>query len=308
MTALTVIILTRDEELHIARAIASVRAIATKILVVDSGSTDTTVDLARAAGATVLHHPWVNYAQQFNWAAAQCAADGGWVMRLDADEVVTPQLQQEILTACSLDSPFQGLTCQRRMCFLGAPIRHGGVFPITVLRLFRAGLGRCEDRWMDEHLIVDGSIGHLSGAIVDDNRKPLDWWVSKHNAYANREVIDILNQRHGFLPLESIAEVRGGQAAVKRWIKERIYARLPTGLRAAAYFAYRYFLRLGFLDGPQARQFHVLQGFWYRYLVDAKLCEVQRHMTDQAAEPVAAIKAMLGIDLSPHIQSERQAA
>lgn len=306
MIDLTVIILTRDEALHIARAIASVRDIAAKVLVVDSGSADDTVAIAQAAGATVLHHAWTNYATQFNWALDQIAGQSGWVLRLDADEVVTPSLAAQIARGLP---DVSGVYIGRRMWFRGHPIRYGGLFPIRVLRLFRNGAGRCEARWMDEHIIVDGPTADLTGDIVDDNRKPLDWWVAKHNSYASREVVDILNQHHGFLPGETIARLRGGrQAEVKRWIKEHLYARLPGGLRAGVYFFYRYVIRLGILDGPQARAFHVLQGFWYRYLIDAKLAEVRDHMAATGATPVAAVRDVLGIDLAHMNETQRKDA
>ena len=286
MTDLTVIILCKDEALHIERAVASVRGIATRVLVVDSGSTDDTVARARDAGAEVLFHPWTTHAQQFNWALDQIKGQGGWVLRLDADEFVTPALADEI--AAGLPK-VEGLYLRRSMRFLGQDVRYGGVFPIRILRLFRNGAGRAEDRWMDEHIVVNGVTADLKGAIIDDNRKPLDWWINKHNAYASREVIDILNRQY-----------RGRAAVVdgaKRWIKDNIYAHLPGGFRAGAYFFYRYVVRLGFLDGPQARSFHVLQGFWYRYLVDAKLTEVRRYMANTGETSDEAIKAVLGIDV-----------
>lgn len=302
MTALTVIILTRDEARHIRRAIASVKDIATRIVVVDSGSTDDTVALAQAAGAEVLHNRWVNHATQFNWAVDQIGNDGGWIMRLDADEVVTPDLAAEIV--CGLPD-VAGIFVRRRIHFLGQPVRYGGVFPIRVLRLFRHGAGRCEDRWMDEHILVDGATAALRGEIIDDNQNSLDWWIAKHNAYASREVIDVLNRTHRFLPGALPA---AGQVGVKRWVKDNIYAQLPGGMRAGAYFLYRYVLRFGFLDGRQARSFHVLQGFWYRYLVDAKLQEVQRHMRTHNTSAVEAIHQVLGIDLRPDAEPARRAA
>lgn len=306
MTGITVIILTKNEARHIARAIASVAPFATRVLVIDSGATDDTVALARAAGAEVLHHPWVNYATQFNWALDQLGPEDGWVLRLDADEVVTPTLAAEISAGLP---DVAGLTVLRSMWFQGQPVRFGGVFPTRMLRLIRAGQGRCEDRWMDEHLIANGPVAHLSGQIIDDNRKSLDWWTAKHNAYANREVIDILNHRHGFLPQSRlVARATGRPAAIKRWIKEHLYARLPGGLRAGLYFFYRYVLRLGMLDGRRARAFHVLQGFWYRYLVDAKLAEVTHHMAVSGAGPVAAIHDILGIDLAIAQPAEAQRA
>ncbi|MEM8538270.1 MAG: glycosyltransferase family 2 protein, partial [Pseudomonadota bacterium] len=169
-------------------------------------------------------------------------------------------------------------------------VRHGGVFPVQVLRLFRNGAGRCEERWMDEHIIVDGPVRPLRGAIIDDNRNPLDWWVAKHNAYASKEVVDMLYR-------SGRADHPAGRAGIKRWVKMHLYRRLPGGMRAGLYFFYRYVLRLGFLDGPQARQFHVLQGFWYRYLVDAKLTEVHRFMQTECVDEATAIAAVLGVDV-----------
>ena len=295
MTVLTVIILTKDEARHIARAIASVRDLADQIIVVDSGSTDATVAIAKEHGAKVLHHSWTNHATQFNWALDQIKDVPGWVLRLDADEVVTPMLAAEI-TAGLPD--VNGCYVGRGIKFMGQLVRYGGVFPIPTMRLFRNGKARCEVRWMDEHIVVQGPTAHLRGRVIDDNLHPLDWWVAKHNGYASREVVDVLNREFGFLPNAGDLHVKGA-AAVKRWVKVHLYARLPAGLRAALYFIYRYVFRLGFLDGAQARSFHVLQGFWYRYLVDAKLAEVRRHMAATGAPPVRAIKDVLGIDVTP---------
>ncbi|MFO8126188.1 glycosyltransferase family 2 protein [Yoonia sp.] len=294
MTPLTVIILTKDEARHIARAIASVRALADRIVVVDSGSTDATVQIAQEHGAEVLFHAWTNHAVQFNWALDQIRDAPGWVLRLDADEVVTPVLAAEISAGLpDVDGCYVG----RGIKFMGYLVRHGGVFPVPTMRLFRNGKARCEARWMDEHIVVDGLTTHLRGQIIDDNLNPLDWWVAKHNAYASREVVDVLNREHGFLP--DAGDLPGaGAAAMKRWLKLHLYAHLPAGLRAGGYFVYRYVFRLGFLDGPQARAFHVLQGFWYRYLVDAKLAELRRHMSATGASPIAAIRDVLDIDVT----------
>jgi glycosyltransferase involved in cell wall biosynthesis len=305
MTPLTVVILTRDEERHIARAILSVRDLTSRIVVVDSGSNDATVQIATQMGAQVLHHPWTNHAAQFNWALDQIAGAPGWVLRLDADEIVTTILAAEIDAGLpDVDGCYVG----RGIRFMGQLVRHGGVFPVATMRLFRNGKARCEARWMDEHIVVDGPTAHLRGRIIDDNRNPLDWWVAKHNGYASREVVDVLNREYGFMPAPNNFPGRGG-AALKRWMKLHLYACLPAGVRAGGYFFYRYVLRGGFLDGPQARAFHVLQGFWYRYLVDAKLAEVRRHMTDTGAVPADAIRDILGVDIGvPAPETNERAA
>ncbi|PZF78793.1 glycosyltransferase family 2 protein [Aestuariivirga litoralis] len=295
---LTVIILTRDEELHIERALASVSDIASRCIVVDSGSTDRTLALAKAAGAEVWHHDWLNHAAQFNWALAELPPGTGWVLRLDADETVTPALATEIRQhLAALDGAVTGVVVGRRMTFLGRPIRWGGLFPVPVLRLIRHGHGRCESRWMDEHLVTDGRTASFAGEIIDDNRKPLGWWIDKHNGYAAREVVDILSREHGLGPQDNRGELEG-HARGKRWMKTAVYARLPSGARAVLYFLYRYVLRLGFLDGYEGLAFHALQGFWYRFLVDAKLFEVRAYMARTGAPPADAIRAVLGIDLA----------
>lgn len=296
----TIIILSKNEERHISRCLDSVASFASHCLVMDSGSTDQTVDIAQKKGAEVHFNPWKNYATQFNCALDQLPEETDWVLRLDADEVVTSDLALQILDLLpKLGPETKGVYVSRRMHFLGRPIRWGGVFPIRVLRLFRHGAGRCEDRWMDEHILVDGATVDLSGEIIDDNLNSLTWWTEKHNSYSSREVVDLLNLEYGFMAHETVADLRGGQqAGVKRWLKERVYARLPGGMRAFAYFIYRYVVRLGFLDGKEGTAFHVLQGFWYRYLVDMKLHEVKTHMHRENCDAVTAIRDVLGIDIA----------
>lgn len=296
---LVVVILTFNEECHLARCIASVQGLATDIVVVDCFSTDATLEIARAHGARVIQRPWVNYATQFNWALTQLDADTEWVLRLDADEVLTPYLVAEFQARLpTLGPEIDGVYCGRRMTFQGRLICHGGVFPVRVLRLFRHSRGQCENRWMDEHIKVTGPTVDVRGEIIDDNLQSLTWWTTKHNSYASREAVDLLNLEYGFMPHDTVASLRGGQqAGVKRWLKERVYARLPGGLRAFAYFFYRYVIRLGFLDGQAGTAFHVLQGFWYRYLVDAKVAEVKRYMKQEEVNIQTAIRDVFGIEV-----------
>jgi glycosyltransferase involved in cell wall biosynthesis len=297
---LTVIILTKNEELHIDRALASVEGVADRCILVDSGSTDATIAIAKAKGAEVLENPWVNYATQFNWALDQLGPETHWVLRLDADEIVTTELAAEIKALLPTLAPdIAGVYVSRRMAFLGRRIKWGGLFPLRVMRLFRHGQGRCENRWMDEHIIATGPAAHFVGEIIDDNRNSLGWWTEKHNAYASREVIDLLNLEYDFAQTDSVVNVgQRSQAGAKRWMKENMYARLPAGIRAFAYFFYRYIVRLGFLDGKEGAAFHVLQGLWYRYLVDMKLHEVKSFMKTTGAGHKDAIRSVLGIDVS----------
>lgn len=296
---LTAVILTKNEERHIRRALDSIDGLADHVIIIDSGSTDKTVEIAHEYGARVIHKTWRNYATQFNFGLEQVPEETDWVLRLDADEIVSSALACEIRSKLSnLRKEVSGVYVSRRMRFLQRSIRWGGLFPIRVLRLFRAGRGHCEHRWMDEHIIVKGDTVDFVGEIIDDNTNSLTWWTEKHNIYSSREAIDLLNLEYQFMPSETVADLAGGhQAGVKRWIKEKVYRKLPGGFRVFLYFFYRYIIRLGFLDGREARAFHVLQGFWYRYLVDMKIAEVKAYMHQADLDVMVAIKDVLGIDV-----------
>jgi glycosyltransferase involved in cell wall biosynthesis len=293
---LTIVILTQDEAHHIDRCIASVKALATRIIVVDSGSTDATCALAVAAGAEVFTHEWTNYAQQFNWAIDHCGITGGWLMRLDADEVVSADLAPRLaafITGTPADSPIAGITVDRAIHFLGRKIRWGGMHPTRIIRLWRAGKGRVEDRWMDEHVLVEGKVEHVAGEIADINLNSIGWWTSKHNGYATREAIDQLTPGSDIV----LAGEIGRQARRKRWLKDNLYARLPLGLRPFLYFLYRYFVLLGFLDGWQGLAFHGLQGLWYRFLVDVKIAELRGLMKSRGDDLAAVVEAEYGMKI-----------
>ncbi len=295
---LTVIILAFNEEKHLPRCLESLRGVASRVIVVDCFSTDRTVELARAAGAVVVQHAWVNYATQFNWALDNVAIDTQWTMRLDADEVVTPELAAALARELPLyPDGVVGLTVNRQIHFLGRWIRHGAIYPLRMLRVWRTGHARCENRWMDEHMVVEGGVAHLDADIADINLNSVTWWTDKHNRYASREAVDLLLHENSRVEAATAPRL-SLQAGMKRWLKLKVYARLPMGLRAFLYFLYRYFLRLGFLDGWQGFVFHFLQGWWYRMLVDVKVAEVQRHMRESGDTLEQAIERVLNIKVS----------
>lgn len=296
---LVAVILTLNEEQHLPRCLASLDAVIDQVLIADCFSTDDTVRIAQEYGAQLVQQEWVNYATQFNWALTQLDDDVDWVLRIDADEYLTSELAAEIKEQLPAINPeVDGVCFGRRMKFQGRLIRHGGVFPVSVLRLFRYGRGECENRWMDEHIKVKGMTVGFPGELIDDNLNSITWWTEKHNSYASREVVDILNMEYQFMPHDSVAALTlKSEAGLKRWVKEFIYARLPGGFRAFAYFLYRYIVRLGFLDGKSGADFHFLQGFWYRYLVDVKITEVKRYMIAHDCEVVTAINRVLEIKI-----------
>jgi len=279
MSELTVVILTYNEEIHIERCIRSIENITSSIFIVDSFSTDQTFEIARSFDAEVLQHAFKNQADQFQWALDNLPFNSQWVMRMDADEYLEHDLQKELPALLeNVSADIDGIYLKRKVFFQDQWIRYGGFYPHTLLRIWRTGKGRIEQRWMDEHVVLpQGSKTVIAeGHIVDDNQKGITFWIDKHNKYASREAIDLLNLKYDLLPAdESLKYLDDPQARKKRMIKEKFYSRLPSGLRAALYFVYRYFLKFGFLDGRKGFLWHFMQGFWYRLLVDMKVKEIE---------------------------------
>lgn len=293
---LAIIILTYNEEIHLDRCIKSIAALDGDIYVVDSFSTDKTLDIAKNNNARILQNRWINYSTQFNWALDQLK-DYDWVMRIDADEFVTKELEISIRYAVSnYPIDYSGYIIERYMTFQRKTIKYGGIFPINVVRIFDPKVSFCEYRWMDEHIIVDGNLKKLSGAMVDDNLNGIDWWIAKHNSYANREALDLLNIKFNFLSNPNTDNQLTKQARIKRYIKKKIYSRLPLSIRSFFYFFIRYILRMGFLDGFKGFTFHFMQGFWYRLLVDIKVKEVIE-LIDEGISFKKSVKEKLGIDI-----------
>jgi glycosyltransferase involved in cell wall biosynthesis len=300
--SLAVIILTLNEQKHIERCIRSLMGIAQHIIVVDSFSTDDTVKISLSLGAKVVQRQWKNYADQFQWAIENCADDVDWLMRMDADEYLEPDLASEILEKLpSLPVHVDGIYLKRKVLFMGQWIRYGGFYPHTLLRIWRNGQGHIEQRWMDEHLVLPSASKAivLNGHLVDDNQKGITFWISKHNRYASREMADILIRK--YFPSQGDYALRemyaDPQARRKRFLKNNLYLKLPIGLRAILYFFYRYFIQFGFLDGSKGFIWHFFQGLWYRLLVDVKVLEVETQAKSDPQKVKAILKDDYGIVL-----------
>lgn len=279
MTQITAIILTFNEEKHIARCIQSLQAVCSRICIIDSHSTDRTVDIARDLGAEVYSHVWENnYAKQLNWGIQEAHIQSAWTLRIDADEYLTEELQQEIKHKLpALSSNIAGVEFTRKVIFKGRWIRFGGFYPIHLLRLWRTGLGACEQRLMDEHIILSsGKTIRFTEHVVDENLNSMHWWVLKHNNYARREAADALNQKYQFTYTTDLSATGNSQAHTKRTAKNSLYNRMPIGFRAIAYYVFRFIFQLGFLDHPKVWIFHFMQGFWYRLLVDINIYEAEK--------------------------------
>lgn len=278
--SIAVVILAFNESIHLPRALDHIRPFAREIFIIDSYSTDDTVSLAKAGGAVVLEHPFQNYARQFEWALENAPITADWVMRLDADEIIEADLAEEIISKLpTLPPDVTGINLNRKTIFQDRFIRHGGRYPLTLLRIWRRGKARIEDRWMDEHMYLsEGRTVTFRGGFADHNLYDLTFFTAKHNGYASREALDVLNQRlHLFEPQLALASASTPkQARIKRFLKESVYNKLPFEVSAFLFFVYRYFFQLGFLDGRPGLIYHVLQGFWYRFLVGAKLRELEQ--------------------------------
>jgi glycosyltransferase involved in cell wall biosynthesis len=270
----SVLVLTRNEEANIAACLDSV-GWADEVFVVDSFSADRTVEIAERLGAKVCAHRFEGYAAQRNWALGHLPLSNDWVLMLDADERVPTPLVAEIVRAVHDPADgHAGFYLKFRHIFLGRWLKHGGLYPIWVLRLFRRQRVRFEERPLNEHAILDGAAGYLKQPFNHDDRKPLSDWVAKHNFYAELEAREFLQETLAVGYRSSIrARFRGSQAERKRWIKLKVWNRLPLLLRPFLFFFRNYFLKLGFLDGRAGLVYHVLWSFWYPFLVSARILE-----------------------------------
>lgn len=278
--AISVIVLTFDEELNLGACLQSVANWVDEIYVLDSGSRDGTLDIARRYRAQIFEHPFESHAKQWNWALTNLPIKHDWVLGLDADQRITAELRQELaalfVPAQPIDAPgppLDGLFIKRRQVWRGRWIKHGTYYPKYLLKLFRKSRVCMDERdVMDHHFYVNGATRNLQFDLIEENLKENDltFWIDKHNRYAR-----LLAQE------EWLKRNRGGDTLIRArafgnpdertlWLKQRWYA-FPLYVRPFFYFFFRYFFRLGFLDGKQGFLFHFLQGFWFRLLVDVHL-------------------------------------
>jgi glycosyltransferase involved in cell wall biosynthesis len=268
-----VVILTYNEELNIAQALDSVTGWANEIFILDSLSTDRTLEIARQYDCHITQNKFGSYAKQRNHALDLLPIHCEWVLCLDADEWLPDELKQEISSLIA-DSPEEnGFFLKFRLIWMGRWIRRG-YYPSWILRLFRHGKGRCEDRAVNEHLIVEGRTGQLRNDFIHEDRKGVTEWIAKHNGYATREAQEMFNSRTAQDYREIDVRLFGTQAERKRWFRYKVWNRMPPLIRPFFYFFYRYVLQGGFLDGRAAFIFHFLQALWYPMLIDVKYLEL----------------------------------
>lgn len=268
---ITAIILTKNEEINIGDCIKSIKGIVKRIVVIDSFSTDKTVEIAEKYGAEVYQHPFENYAKQYMYGVETADADTVWTLRIDADERLTPESAAELKKLCNenMNTDAAGIVLRFKKNFLGKDLYHGGVYPWKKMNCYKTKLGKIEDRKMDEHIILSaGTVVEMKHDSLHFDFKDIEYFVNKHNWYSSRETVDYF---------ENIEKQKSKhELDLKTWFKMNVYYKLPLGARAHIYYLYRYYFRLGFLDGKEGKIYTFLQAYWYRYLVDAKIYECEK--------------------------------
>jgi glycosyltransferase involved in cell wall biosynthesis len=281
MTPLTVLVVTRNEEANIERCLASVHGFADQIFVVDSESADRTRELARRFADEVRELPydhtriipWI-----FQWGLDHLPIRNDWVLILEADQAVPPELRAEIAALLArAEIAEDGFYIRRKQIFRGTWIRHGGYGRKHLLKLFRRSRGQLDPVEQDTRVYVRGGVGRLASPLEEWNRKEdaIQFYLQKHLRYAEAFAREELARRRESIPWKLTPRLFGTPDERTLWLKSRYY-RLPLYLRPALYFGWRYFLLLGFLDGKNGFVFHFLQAFWFRLVVDVRLEELLR--------------------------------
>lgn len=280
MVPLTVVILTKDEEVNIAQALQSVIGWAHDIFILDSGSIDRTCEIAKSFGARVFYRQFDNYANQRNYAIQKLPIETEWMLFLDADEYLSEKLKFEIFEVLSKkETSVDGYYIKYRFYFMGKWIKYGGYYPTYILRLFRRSKASIS-REMNEHVYVEGFTENLKNDFIHNDLKGFSFWLNKHIYYAALEAKELMKSKkmNEFKNEVSFANFWGSQAQRKRWVREHIWNKMmPPLVRPFIYFVYRYIFRLGFLDGRVGLVFHLLHGLFYPLIIDVKYLELKRN-------------------------------
>ncbi len=285
---LSVLIITYNEEIHLEHCLRSLTGWVDEIFVVDSFSTDRTVEIARSFGAHVVQHEFQYHAQQKNWALSNLPIRGEWILLLDADEWVPTGLREEILSKIEVPSHFNAFWMRYRLMFYGKWIRHCGWYPVWILRLVRRSVVSIEDRRLDEHVVVAGATGYLQNDLIHESFRDMHSWIGKHNCYSSRNAAMFMDRKTSGVELKLF----GNQAQRKRFIKEKIWRHLPA--RGLLYIFYLYIVRLGFLDGRHGLLFCTMRGV-FEHFNSVKLWDLE-HFKEGAPVGSIVLPAKVGTD------------
>jgi glycosyltransferase involved in cell wall biosynthesis len=279
--SLDIIILTFNEERNIEACLQSAAQLRANIFVVDSGSTDQTTAICQKYTSNIFEHPFENYSVQRNWALNNLPLTGTWILNLDADHRVTPELAAQLndIFGKQVNEEINGFLISRRTMFMDKWIKHGGHYPTYHANVFRRGFGMCEEKLYDQHFKVTGKTQVLKNDIVDVITDSLTSFINRHNHWATLEAQYQMEQQNAPAIDDNGQLVHprlfGNPMERRRYLKKR-YEAFPLFVRPVIYFIIRYFFKLGFLDGTTGLVFHFLQGFWFRFLIDAKIYEARK--------------------------------
>lgn len=284
--SVSVIVTTLDEELHVERVIRSAAELG-PVYVIDAGSADSTRELAAAAGAHVVEHAWPGYAEQKNWALDNLPLETEWVLFLDADEYMTPELVAEIAVAVR-DPLFDGYYLPEMNVFMGRPLEHAWWYPAYQLRLFRRGRGRFEQRAVHESVVVTGPVGFLTERLYHESLKGMDAFIRRHLAYAAFEAQEILSvERRGWGD-QRRGRLLGTWPERRRFLKVRVWYRMP--FRPAVRFVWIYGVKRGFLDGRAGLVYASLLSM-YEIMINAKLVELRAESASATGEARGSVES-----------------
>lgn len=276
-TPVSVIILTFNEEVNIASCLESVQDLTDEVFIVDSFSTDKTLEIARHYTPNIFQNAWVHWAHQRNWALDNLPISHEWVLFLDADERLTEQLRQEIArTIEGGTADIDGYYIKRNFYFLGRWLKHGGYQKDYILRLIKKDQARSVGSGAREYVTVTGKLGRMEGLMIHEDQKPLSVWIEKHNKISLLEAQEVskIASKMGLTNQKEDSRKRNIEHGMKIWLREKIWVKMPLFIRPLFYFFYRYIVQLGFLDGKEGFIYYFLHGLWYPLLIDAKYYEM----------------------------------
>jgi glycosyltransferase involved in cell wall biosynthesis len=299
MLKVTALILTYNEEINLTECLDSINDIVDEIIIVDSYSSDNTIEIAKKYTDKIYQNKFVNQAKQFIWALDNIEIKNEWILRLDADERWSKEGFEELRDIIANDKA-DGVYVKMKIFFMGRWIKHGGFYPNYFLRVYKKSRGKMEDRWMDEHIKLEGRTIVSNIDVIESNydrQKNIALWTDKHNKYSTREAIEFLIQKHKLKQLDTVAKFWGSRTERKRWLKEKLYFRIPLFLRPFLYYIHRYIFKLGFLDGKEGLIFHYLHAFWYRFLVDVKVYQIEKLAKKENKEIQQVIKEHYGLKI-----------
>lgn len=287
--SLSIIVLVKNEEVNLEETLKNLITLKCNIYIVDSSSSDKTIAIAEKYTSYIYNYEASSFSDKLNWAIEHLPIDTKWTMRVDADESFTNDLRLELVTKLQhTDEDVCGITVKKRTYFLDKWMKYGGMYPIYTLRIWKTKQAYCEQRLLDEHIVIKkGKNIIFDGDIIDNDKKPMYSWIAKHNNYSTNEAITYFYEKDQEMDFSK--KVFSSQTYRKRFLRNRVYYKTPLFIRPIIFFSYRYFFQLGFLDGKEGFVRHVLHSFWYRFLVDVKILEIKLNSKKVNKNPVSYI-------------------